>query len=96
MAIKVLIRRKVAGNYAFRMRQLLSALDNWASKHTGYFYSENLVSSDNPGEVLCIATWQSIDAFQVWAKSTPSQQLEKQMASSLGVLSENAIYAQHS
>ena len=92
MAVKVLIRRKVPDNLASRMRQLLSTLDNWASKHTGYYYSENLESHNNPGEFLCIATWQSVDAFHVWAKSTPSLQLERQMVSSLGAHSDNAVF----
>ena len=96
MAVKVFIRRKVNDEHAITIKQFLGALDQWASKHEGYFYGENLENPDQPGEYLSIGTWQSIEAFHSYAHSTPAQTLEDQMASRLGMCSERAIYIRQS
>ena len=96
MAVKVLIRRRIDNRHSFEFREFLAALEGWASKHTGYFYGENLENSKNPGEYLCIGTWQSIEAFKQWAHSSPCRHMEQKMAVHFGMQSERAIYIQHS
>lgn len=92
MAVKVLIRRKVSDVHAIQMRNYLCALEQWASKHAGYFYGERLENPDEPGEVLSIGTWQSIEAFDSYAQSTTARNMEQQMATALGMCSESTIY----
>ncbi len=96
MAIKVLIHRRVSDVHAGKMRSFLSALELWASKHTGYFYGENLENPEAPGEYLSIGTWQSIEAFDSYAQSTPARKLELQMTTVLGMRSESTIYVRQS
>lgn len=96
MAVKVLIRRRIDNRHSAELRNFLSALEGWASKHSDYFYGEYLENQSNPGEYLCIGTWKSIEAFSQWACSSPCRQLEQKMAIRFGMQSENAIYIQHS
>ncbi len=96
MAVKVLIRRRIDNRYRSEFHDFLSAMEGWASKHSGYFYGENLQNPENPGEYLCIGTWQSIEAFKNWAHSSACRQMEQKMAVLFGMQSESAIYMRHS
>ena len=95
MAVKVLIRRRIDNRHSSELHDFLSALEGWASKHSGYFYGENLQNPENPGEYLCIGTWQSSEAFNQWAHSLPCRQMEQKMAIQFGMQSESAIYIRH-
>ncbi len=92
MAVKVMIRRTVDGEFAEKLQHYLGALEQWASKHTGYFYGESLENPNQPGEYLSIGTWQSLEAFRSYAHSTTVQKLERQMVSAFGMSSESSIY----
>lgn len=92
MAVKVMIRRKVDDKYAGKVRELLDALEEWASKQTGYFYGEQIEDPDRPGNYMCVGTWRSEQAFRQWLSSTPVQQLERKMVSSYGMQRSGVVY----
>ena len=96
MAVKVLIRRRIDDRHTKELRDFLTALEGWATKHSGYFYGENLENPKTPGEYLCIGTWQSLEAFEQWAQSLPCRQMEQKMAIHFGMQSESTIYLRHS
>jgi heme-degrading monooxygenase HmoA len=96
MAVKVLIRRRIEKRHLSQFRRFLMALEGWASKHSDFFYGENLENPKNPGEYLCISTWRSIEAFKQWSHNLTSRQMEQQMTICFGMQSEGAIYIQHS
>lgn len=92
MAVKVMIRRRVDDKHIGKIKELLDALEVWASKQTGYFYGERIEDPDRPGSYACVGTWRSEKAFRQWLHSSPTQQLERAMASSYGVQSDNVVY----
>jgi len=96
MAVKVLIRRRADDRYATRIKALLCALESWACKQAGYFYGEHLEDLDRPGEYLCIGTWRSVKAFDEWARSAPSRQMERELISVCGMQSDSAVYIRNS
>lgn len=95
MAVKVMIRRRVDQQHAAEVKALLGLLEDWACKQTGYFYGEQFEDPECPGNYLCIGTWRSEQAFRQWLNSSPARQVERKMASSYGMQSDNAVYLDH-
>lgn len=92
MAVKVMIRRRFDDKHAGKIKELLDALEQWASKQTEHFYGECIEDPDSPGNCTCIGTWRSEQAFRQWSRSTPAQRLERKMALSYGMQSDSIVY----
>ena len=91
MAVKVIIQRRFDDKYTGKIKELLDALEEWASKQTEYFYGERIEDPDCPGSYTCIGTWRSEQAFRQWLLSTPAQRLEQKMALSYGMRSDSVV-----
>lgn len=69
MAVKILIRQKLAGKIDLKLNRLMDYLHKTVSMQDGYFYNEYLTCTENAGECLVISTWQSLDHWQRWTRS---------------------------
>ncbi|MCP3950934.1 MAG: antibiotic biosynthesis monooxygenase, partial [Desulfobacterales bacterium] len=59
MAVKILIKRKVADKNNEALNTLLRQFRALAIEQSGYISGETLQRVDRPGECLVISTWKS-------------------------------------
>ena len=73
--IRVLIERNVRSDKEADVIKLLIELRTKALKQRGYISGETLRSIDNPFVWLAISTWNSIDTWRKWEKTTDRIQI---------------------
>lgn len=76
MIVKVIINRKVSKKVEPELQSLLARLRNKAIEQPGYISGETLKSVDNPGEILVISTWLSLEHWNKWFKNPERIELQ--------------------
>jgi len=69
MAVKILIKRKVAADKASQLKELVMQLRSLSMKQPGYVSGESLKNVDRQNEYLVISTWDSLSAWKAWQSS---------------------------
>jgi heme-degrading monooxygenase HmoA len=92
MAIKVLIKRKIAdGKLNEASKLLLNARYN-AMKQPGYISSETLSGIDNPNFVVVVSMWQKIENWDQWKNSDVRAETEAEFEALLDGRTEYETY----
>jgi heme-degrading monooxygenase HmoA len=92
MAVKVLIKRRVAQDKAKALIPLVRQMRASAATQTGYITGETLRSLDNPEEFLVISTWQSSGDWKNWLKSEERNKVQEKIDDLLGGETDYEIF----
>ena len=92
MAVKVLIKRKVADQQAPELDALLKKLRALTLTRKGYISGESFTRLDEPGVSMVISTWQSIDDWREWVLDKERIALQAQIDELLGQPTEYEIF----
>ncbi|ADW18555.1 Antibiotic biosynthesis monooxygenase [Desulfobulbus propionicus DSM 2032] len=84
MAVKVLIKRKVAENKVPELDKLLRKMRALTLNQPGYISGESFTRVDEPGVSMVISTWQSLDDWRQWTLSKERIDLQEQIDKLLG------------
>jgi len=84
MAVKVLIKRKVADKQAPALEALLRKMRALTLNQKGYISGETFTRVDEPGVSMVISTWQSIDDWRAWTLSKERIEVQEQIDKLLG------------
>lgn len=84
MAVKVLIKRKVAAERVPELDALLKKMRALTLSQKGYISGETFTRLDEPGVSMVISTWQSIDDWRHWTLSKERCDLQEQIDKLLG------------
>jgi antibiotic biosynthesis monooxygenase (ABM) superfamily enzyme len=92
MAVKIIIRRKVAKDKEGDLMPLLIQLRALATAQPGYVSGETLRNVSNPEDFLVISTWQSVDNWNVWMSSKQRAEIQQKIDAMLGEKTEYDVY----
>jgi heme-degrading monooxygenase HmoA len=60
------------------LEPILLKLKSHATQYQGFKGIENLVSEENASVVAILSTWETLEAWKLWAQSTITQELLRQ------------------
>ena len=92
MAVKIIIKRKVAKEKEAQLLPLLIQLRALATAQLGYISGETMRNVDDPEESLVISTWQSVDNWKTWLKSKQRAEIQDKIDALLGEKTQYNIY----
>ena len=92
MAVKIIIKRKVAKEKEAQLLPMLIQLRALATAQPGYISGETLRNVDDPEESLVISTWQSVDNWKTWQKSKQRADIQEKIDALLGEKTQYNIY----
>lgn len=92
MAVKIIIRRKVAKDKEGNLMPLLIQLRALATAQPGYVSGETLRNVSNPEDFLVISTWQSVDNWNAWMSSKQRSEIQQKIDAILGEKTEYNVY----
>lgn len=92
MAVKVLIKRKVAEKQIPELDALLRKMRALTLSRKGYISGESFTRVDQPGISMVISTWQSMDDWREWTLSKERVELQEQIDKLLGAPTEYEIF----
>ncbi len=92
MAVKVLIKRKVAEKQAPELEALLRKMRALTLNQKGYISGETFTRLDEPGVSMVISTWQSIDDWRAWTLSKERIEVQEQIDKLLGEPTKYEIF----
>jgi antibiotic biosynthesis monooxygenase (ABM) superfamily enzyme len=92
MAVKIIIRRKVAKDKEGNLMPLLIQLRALATAQPGYVSGETLRNVSNPEDFLVISTWRSVDNWNVWMSSKQRSEIQQKIDAILGEKTEYNVY----
>ena len=92
MAVKILIKRKVAADKASQLKELVMQLRSLSMKQPGYVSGESLRNVDRQDEYLVISTWDGLSAWKAWQSSKERAQIQGQIDALLGRKTEYEVY----
>jgi heme-degrading monooxygenase HmoA len=92
MAVKVLIKRKVAEKQIPELDALLRKMRALTLSRKGYISGESFTRVDQPGISMVISTWQSMDDWREWTLSKERMELQEQIDKLLGAPTEYEIF----
>lgn len=92
MAVKVLIKRKVADKQAPELEALLRKMRALTLNQKGYISGETFTRLDEPGVSMVISTWQSIDDWRAWTLSKERIEIQEQIDKLLGAPTQYEIF----
>ncbi len=92
MAVKILIKRKVAADKSSQLKELVMQLRSLSMKQPGYVSGESLRNVDRQDEYLVISTWDSLAAWKSWQSSKERAQIQGQIDGLLGQKTEYEVY----
>jgi antibiotic biosynthesis monooxygenase (ABM) superfamily enzyme len=92
MAVKILIKRKVAADKAAQLKELVMQLRSLSMKEPGYVSGESLKNVDRQNEYLVISTWDSLSAWKTWQSSKERAKIQDQIDALLGQKTEYETY----
>lgn len=84
MAVKIIIKRKVAKEKEKETLPLFIQLRALATSQSGYISGETLRNLDDPEEYLVISTWQSAESWKAWFESQGRAELQEKVDALLG------------
>ena len=76
MIAKIIIKRRFKGDKTRQILALLNELRARALTQPGYISGETLTKSGFPDNLVVIATWQNIAAWQDWRANEDRKRLE--------------------
>ncbi len=79
MLVKVFIKRNIKEGKEKEVFALIKKLRFKAMDQEGYISGENLVSTDNPQELMVVSTWQGLENWNKWKKSDGRKNIEVQL-----------------
>ncbi len=92
MAVKVLIDRKVPHTASAELSSLIKELRKRTIRQPGYISGETLKRVDEPGEILVIATWQTVDDYMKWVFSKERAEIQEKIDAILGTETVYKVY----
>jgi len=92
MAVKILIRRKVAADKVAQLKELVMQLRSLCLKQPGYVSGESLKSMARADKYLVISTWDSAESWKTWLSSKERATIQDQIDALLGAETEYEVY----
>ena len=92
MAVKVLIKRKVAEKNIPELDALLRKMRALTLSRKGYIFGESFNRVDEAGVSMVISTWQTLDDWREWTLSKERIELQDQIDKLLGAPTEYEIF----
>ena len=92
MAVKVLIKRKVAEKNMPELDALLRKMRALTLSRKGYISGESFNRVDEEGVSMVISTWQTLDDWREWTLSKERIELQDQIDKLLGAPTEYEIF----
>ena len=92
MAVKIIIKRKVAADKVAQLKELVMQLRSLSMKEPGYVSGESLKNVDRQNEYLVISTWDSLSAWKDWESSKERAKIQDQIDALLGQKTEYETY----
>ena len=92
MAVKILIKRKVAKELAPQLDALLRKMRALTLNQKGYISGETFSQLDQPGVSMVISTWQTMDDWRNWTISKERIELQEQIDKLLGEPTKYEIF----
>ena len=92
MAVKVLIKRKVAEKNIPELDALLRKMRALTLSRKGYISGESFNSVDEAGVSMVISTWQTLDDWREWTLSKERMELQEQIDKLLGAPTQYEIF----
>ncbi len=92
MAVKIMIKRRVAMDKEADLVPLIKQLRTLATAQPGYISGETLRNMNSPEEYLVIGTWQSVDEWKAWESSAQRSEIQDKINSLLEEKTECEIY----
>jgi heme oxygenase (mycobilin-producing) len=92
MAVKILIKRKVAEKQIPELDKLLRKMRALTLSQKGYVSGETFTRLDEAGVSMVISTWQSIDDWRAWTLSKERVELQEQIDRLLGAPTQYEIF----
>lgn len=93
MAVKILIKRKMAESHVLELTSLLKKLRALTLDQPGYVSGETLRRVDKPGESMVISTWSSVEEWNAWVNNEKRISIQSQIDQLLGEETEYAVYS---
>ena len=78
MLVKVFIKRNIKEGKEKEVFALIKKLRFKAMNQEGYISGENLVSTNDPQELMVVSTWQSIENWTKWKESDERKNIDAQ------------------
>jgi heme-degrading monooxygenase HmoA len=92
MAIKVIVKRKVAKGKEAELLPLLLDLRTKATSRLGYISGETLRGVEDPQDYMVISTWLSLENWKDWESSPDRAKVQDKIDALLGEKTEYSIY----
>ncbi|MGE4560004.1 MAG: antibiotic biosynthesis monooxygenase [Desulfobulbus sp.] len=92
MAVKILIKRKVAKELSPQLDPLLRKMRALTLSQKGYISGETFSQLDEPGVSMVISTWQSLDDWRAWTLSKERAELQGEIDKLLGEPTKYEIF----
>ncbi|MGD9949153.1 MAG: antibiotic biosynthesis monooxygenase [Desulfobulbus sp.] len=92
MAVKVLIKRKVAKELTPQLDILLRKMRALTLTQKGYISGETFSQLDQPGVSMVISSWQSMDDWRAWTLSKERVELQEEIDKLLGGPTQYEIF----
>jgi heme-degrading monooxygenase HmoA len=92
MAVKIVLRRRVAKEKEASLLPLLIQMRALATSQPGYISGETLRNMEEPEEVLVISTWQSPETWKAWLGSPQRAGIQEKIDALLDAKTEYGIY----
>jgi heme oxygenase (mycobilin-producing) len=92
MAVKIVLKRKVAKEKEAALSPLLVQMRAVAMSQPGYISGETLRNTEDPEEVLVISTWQSAESWKAWFRSSQRAEIQEKIDALLDAKTEYGMY----
>jgi heme-degrading monooxygenase HmoA len=92
MAVKILIKRKVAPENVLNLTALLKKLRSLTMNQAGYIYGETLRRVDQRDECMVVSTWRSLEDWNAWVNNHDRITIQNDIDGLLGEKTEYAVY----
>ena len=79
MAVKIIIKRSIPPDKSGKLMSLFQDLRSVAMSQPGYISGETLHSLDNPGEIVVISTWQTVEQWRSWVANKERLKIQDQI-----------------
>ncbi len=76
MLAKILIERQFTLGNEKEILSLLNKLRSLAMDQTGYISGLTMTAPDDPGNMMVISTWQTLDSWHSWKENMERKNLE--------------------
>ena len=79
MAVKIFIKKSIPPDKSGKLMSLFQDLRSVAMSQPGYISGETLHSLDNPGEIVIISTWQTVEQWRSWVANKERLKIQDQI-----------------